>query len=1051
MSVFVNRCWRCMEDMGEAETCPHCGFSSESYNVPPYALQPNTILHGKYLIGSVLGQGGFGITYIGFDLTLEMKVAIKEYFPMNQAMRNSKSCTLITWRSENSAQNWRTGCVQFLSEARRMAKMNSIPEIVSVRDTFEENNTAYIVMDYVPGSTMKHYMQANGLFTYDECVTLMLPVIQGLDMFHRNGVIHRDISPDNLMLSPNGKLYLLDLGAAKDLNDSGAADQNASKAGFSPLEQLSGGAVSPRTDVYALAATIYYCVYGKLVPDAIQRLEEDTLSFDHPCKKKLTPAQIRILQKALSVKPELRYQTAMDFYIALRDSVKRKKSSLNLKLLAAVGGVVAAAAAACALFIAKPWLPTVEQVGPGVSGQAMTYVETEDRLFFTDLDNALCMVKYDTEDECFYVNDWEVIMDQSDNVEDDGVFSIMPYGDRFLVWRKDVIDDSSGETRDVIVSMDYNGEDQQVLVEMPAVYDPPWYAKLSNGSEYYYYATKNEEKDDFGSGIYRVNMDSGKTEELLPADQVLNWFGLKGKYLFYVVWEDLDSDGYLGQNELQLWRANLDGSGKKLLDDQSGYFMGLISDNTLYLFQLTITDNTTELSLQACDDNGKHVKGSKGIYGINWMYSDFTLDNDWLYYSVRGSGELYRCRLDGTDKHLILSGYNFHNFTVNGSNVYFQDGEWTDDTYTEFVPEQAYVANVSVNSGSGANVVDMGFDSKNTVTIDDVVYSVGSDSARPIRYEGTQTDVIIRLSLDGLPVDTNFSKDKIVCENVPVEDVTFYPLVPDEELSWKKTEGGITITGYSGESTGEYSVIALPTEIDGLPVTAIGERAFAEHQFERVYLPRKLEVIGKEAFEECENLEWVIFPETLLEIEDYAFYNCSFKDQEIVIPEGVTELGVSFLGFCEPKSVYLPASLGNSFYDGFLTACSGEYIVSPDNEKIKSENGIVYNKTGTVLFAFPCERTGSFRVPDGVKYIDEFAFCCSNLSEVHLPDSLVEIRSCAFWMSTHLTYVNFPDSIEVIGEDAFVETALTEVYISESLEAYFDAAFDDDVKFVLKP
>lgn len=331
-----------------------------------------------------------------------------------------------------------------------------------------------------------------------------------------------------------------------------------------------------------------------------------------------------------------------------------------------------------------------------------------------------------------------------------------------------------------------------------------------------------------------------------------------------------------------------------------------------------------------------------------------------------------------------------------------------------------------------------------------MVYRVGSDSARPVRYEGTEKDVILCLTLEGVEVELDGVRDSLVSENVPVEDLQFFALVPDEELTWEKVDGGITITGYFGKTTGEYDCIALPTELDGQPVTAIGEQAFQGNQFLEVYLPKKLEVIGVEAFDNCESLERVIFPDTLKKIQNHAFFDCSFADQEIVIPEGVTWLGQQFLGFCEPKSVYIPASLANSFADGFLATCYGEYIVSPDNEKIKSVNGIIYSKSGKTLFAFPYGTEGTFRVPDGVTLIDEYAFYGSGLSEVELPEGLLEIREGAFRKSKNLTYINFPDSIESIGSGAFVETGLTEVYISESLKGDFEAAFDANVKFVLK-
>ena len=209
--------------------------------------------------------------------------------------------------------------------------------------------------------------------------------------------------------------------------------------------------------------------------------------------------------------------------------------------------------------------------------------------------------------------------------------------------------------------------------------------------------------------------------------------------------------------------------------------------------------------------------------------------------------------------------------------------------------------------------------------------------------------------------------------------------------------------------------------------------------------------IKAEAFKSCENLIQVVFPETLQKIRDYAFSGCSFEGQDIVIPEGVTYLGLGFLFNCDPASVMLPASLENSFADGFLAGCSGKFLVSPENEKIKSVNGAVYSINGITLFAVPYDTEGRYRVPDGVRYIDEFAFFNTGVTEVQLPEGLLEIRKGAFSLCADLTYVNFPDSIEIIAESAFTDTGLTTVYISESLQPYYAAAFDSDVTFLPKP
>ena len=309
----VRRCMKCMHPLAAGETvCPECGRAYGSANAETFALKPGTILDGKYLVGEMLGQGGFGITYIGFDLLLEQKVAIKEYYPMSTGMVSRDGHSTVVW---SSAMMGKTGTQKgfdsFLKEARKMAKLGGIPGVVGVKSVFIQNETAYIVMDFIEGETLLKKLQKNGPMDFDSCVRLMTPIIQALSEVHRHGIIHRDISPDNIMVRPDGKLILLDLGAAKDLDIQGndgsvQSSQMVAKHGFSPIEQYSkSGNVGPWTDVYAMAATIYYCCTGILPPPATDRTIDDTLS----CQPRLTQAQFNILAGCMGMRPQDRPQS----------------------------------------------------------------------------------------------------------------------------------------------------------------------------------------------------------------------------------------------------------------------------------------------------------------------------------------------------------------------------------------------------------------------------------------------------------------------------------------------------------------------------------------------------------------------------------------------------------------------------------------------------------------------------------------------------------------------------------------------------------------------
>ena len=301
-----------MHALAAGETfCSECGRPYGSVETEPFALKPGTILDGKYLVGEMLGQGGFGITYIGFDLLLEQKVAIKEYYPMSTGMVSRENSTTVVWSSAVMQKSgMEKGFDSFLKEARKMAKLGGIPGVVGVKSVFIQNETAYIVMDFIEGETLLKKLQRGGPMDYGTCISLMTPIMQALSEVHKHGIIHRDISPDNIMVQNDGRLILLDLGAAKDLDIQGKdgnmqSSQMVAKQGFSPVEQYGrDGKIGSWTDVYAMAATIYYCCTGVLPPSATDRMIEDTLT----CRPRLTKEQFDVLAFCMNVLPQNRPQ-----------------------------------------------------------------------------------------------------------------------------------------------------------------------------------------------------------------------------------------------------------------------------------------------------------------------------------------------------------------------------------------------------------------------------------------------------------------------------------------------------------------------------------------------------------------------------------------------------------------------------------------------------------------------------------------------------------------------------------------------------------------------
>ena len=317
------RCYSCMRELDRpGRRCPHCGFdnAAAAKTQSSHVLPCGYLLHGRYVIGKMLGQGGFGVTYIGWDLALELRVCIKEYFPAGAAMRSSAMSTTVTWSGGENAEELKRGRESFIKEARKAVKLRKLNAVVQVWDVFYENDTAYLVMDYVDGVTLKnHLIDTRRPLSEEECVRLFMPVMQDLEEVHARGIIHRDISPDNLMLQPDGSLVLLDIGAAKDLSGgNGQSSVLVAKKGFSPLEQYaSGGDIGPWTDVYALCATIVYCVTGKLLPAPIDRLTGAELDLSA-----FSPPFAEVLQKGLAIRPEERIQNISELKNQLEEALQ---------------------------------------------------------------------------------------------------------------------------------------------------------------------------------------------------------------------------------------------------------------------------------------------------------------------------------------------------------------------------------------------------------------------------------------------------------------------------------------------------------------------------------------------------------------------------------------------------------------------------------------------------------------------------------------------------------------------------------------------------------
>ncbi len=299
-------CENCFEETDEP-VCPHCGYDPERNANDPARLPPGSKLLGKYVIGKMIGKGGFGTTYLAYDTSTDRKVAIKEYFPYEIAARSAGSHTVSVISPDNQSA-FDLGADKFYEEAKLVSQFNGNPNIVSVYELFSENGTVYFSMEYLHGRTLKQYIRDNGSLTAPKALYVALCVSNALAAAHGASILHRDISPDNIIICKDGNVKLIDFGAARQL----ASEQSQSfsiilKPGFAPLEQYSRkGNQGPWTDIYSLGASLYFSLTGDIPEDPMARYDDNDDTFNENIFD-IDPELWNIIIKATALKVENRY------------------------------------------------------------------------------------------------------------------------------------------------------------------------------------------------------------------------------------------------------------------------------------------------------------------------------------------------------------------------------------------------------------------------------------------------------------------------------------------------------------------------------------------------------------------------------------------------------------------------------------------------------------------------------------------------------------------------------------------------------------------------
>jgi len=310
----------------EHDQCSQCDWTADAKTTSPLYLIPGTILHAQYQIGRVLGHGGFGITYLAYDLNLQIKIALKEYLPKDFATR-AQAQTSISVFDGSAGQSFTYGLDQFIDEARILARFQQHPGIVSVLNFFRAHGTGYIAMEYVAGITLKQHLASVKKIPFPEAMQIIMPVMDALREVHDAGLLHRDVSPDNIFITQDGMVKLLDFGAARfAVGERSRSLSVILKPGYAPEEQYrTRGQQGAWTDVYALCATFYRMLTGELPIEALDRIEEDELERPSNMGIDIPARAEEALFHGLAVRARHRYQSMSE----LQDAWLKENGSIQ--------------------------------------------------------------------------------------------------------------------------------------------------------------------------------------------------------------------------------------------------------------------------------------------------------------------------------------------------------------------------------------------------------------------------------------------------------------------------------------------------------------------------------------------------------------------------------------------------------------------------------------------------------------------------------------------------------------------------------------------------
>ncbi len=686
---YNNLCPGCFNNKGTQNPCPACGYEEKPLEASIY-LPPRTILSEKYIIGKVLGQGGFGITYLGWDLNLNMKLAIKEFFPQGMVSRlpGQSKVVSFTGAEDKSFDFW---LERFLGEARTLARFEQHPNIVSVRDFFKANNTAYMIMSYVEGMTLSQYLtRSGGKLSYKKAIEVMMPVMDALREVHEVGVMHRDVSPDNIFIDNKGRIVLIDFGAARqEISDKSKSLSIILKAGYAPEEQYrSRGKQGPWTDVYAVAATIYRLITDQVPPEAMDRLDEDLLTPPSQLGVVINIATEEILLKALAVKAEKRYQSIEAFQNDLLELKEPKDKESQGKAEALIP-------------VKKRDSQSGEQEHTDHTAHEELRSNKKKHLTFTKLVilatigllvglsiliiNQILGKQFNNSigDDLNEYGPHLSETDASEEIRGNSVGNIVNVG--IAAQQGEWIYHRTNDPRGGIYKTNIQGTEQYKLND-----DDSWNINVLGNWLYYSNSAENW-------NVYKVDID-GDNRTRINYDDSGN-LNVVGEWIYY---RNDDENG-------SIYKIRVDGSDRTRLNNEQSYYLNVVDDWVYFqnrsdegsLYKIRV-DGTGRTKLN--NDDSWHlnvVEGwvyycaaneSSNIYKVRLDGSDrilvnfdqsanLNINNGWLYYRNDDDGsKLYKIRPDGSERRRLNNDQTFF-FSITDDWIYYQNKSDGDKIY----------------------------------------------------------------------------------------------------------------------------------------------------------------------------------------------------------------------------------------------------------------------------------------------------------------------------------------------------------------------------------